>query len=147
MTPWRSRLNEFMDCGNTGTQTVCTTSKVTDELGCYAESVLDLKEIWREDSSSRKSPKLTRVPLCARAMRVPSMDDMRLSGLPTLGARSAVAAVTNSHFTRHCVEVVVVENFGYEGRIFSNKLENGRRRNSYACGILPQCCSACSANK
>ena len=60
---------------------------------------------------------------------------VRLSRLPTLGARSAVAAVTDSHFTWHCVEVVVVENFGYEARIFSDK-HGMAVADSYTCGIL-----------
>ena len=58
-----------------------------------------------------------------------------LSGLPALGACGTVAAVTDSHFTWHCVEVVVVENFGYEARIFSDKYGLAVT-DSYTCGIL-----------
>ncbi len=58
-----------------------------------------------------------------------------LGRLPTLGACGAVAAVTDSHFTWHCVEVVVVENFGYEARIFSDKYGMAVA-DSYTCGIL-----------
>ena len=60
---------------------------------------------------------------------------VRLGGLPTLGARSAVAAVPDSHFTWHCVEVVIVENFGYEACIFSDK-HGMAVADSYTCRIL-----------
>ena len=59
-----------------------------------------------------------------------------LGRLPALGARGAVATVADSHFTWHCVEIVVVKNFSYEARVFSDK-HGLAVADGYTCGILP----------
>ena len=129
-------LDEVHSCSNTGAQTVCTASKVADKLGCY----LGIR-VRSKGNLARRQFFSQRVKVDEGTV-VRQGDEglvdgrhVRLSGLPTLGARSAVAAVTNSHFTRHCVEIVVIKNFSYEARIFSDK-HGLAITDSYTCRIL-----------
>ncbi len=127
----------FMVAARLGTQTVCTTSKATMSWAATSESVLKSGE-----KTVRKESKLTRVPLCARAMGGPvDGRHVRLSA-PTLGARSAGSGSDHSHFTRHCVEAVVAL------RPYLSNKHGMAVADSYACGnSFPRCRSACSAKR
>ena len=129
-------LDEVHSCGNTGTQTVCTTSKVADKLSCYLGIRVGSKGNLARRQFFSQGVKVNEGTVMRQSDEgLVDGRHVRLSRLPTLSTRSAVAAVTDSYFTWHCVEVVVVENFGYEARIFSDK-HGMAVADSYTCGIL-----------
>ena len=129
-------LDEVHGCGNTGAQTVCTTSKVADELGRYLGIRVGSKGNLARRQFFSQGVKVNEGAVMRQGNEgLIDGRHVRLSRLPALGACGAIAAVTDSHFTWHCIEVVVVENFCYEARIFSDKYGMAVA-DSYTCGIL-----------
>ena len=130
-------LDEVHGCGDAGTQSVCLTREVANELGGY----LGIR-VGSKGNLARRQFFSQRVKIYEGAVVRQSNEGLVdgrhvwLSRLPALGARSAVAAVADSHFTWHCIEIVVVKNFSYEARVFSDK-HGLAVADGYTCGILP----------